>query len=45
MSCIDVHMLCFRAAADSRYEYREPLEGRGPQVKNRCFRVFYGMKD
>jgi hypothetical protein len=35
MSCIDVHMLCSWATADPRYEYRGPLEGRGPQVKNR----------
>jgi hypothetical protein len=35
MSRIDVHMLCFRAAADPRYEYRGPLKGRGPQVNNR----------
>jgi hypothetical protein len=35
MSRIDVHMLSIRAAADPRLEYRGPLEGRGPLVKNR----------
>jgi hypothetical protein len=40
MSSIDVHTLCVRAAADPRHKYRGPLEGRGPQVKNRCLKVF-----
>jgi hypothetical protein len=38
MSRIDV--CCIKDAVDPRHEYHGPLEGHGPQVKNRCFTVY-----